>query len=172
VQFEDANAVEVALGFEGRRFPPLLPRVLRVGRCKAPRKTHLKAQGGNDGAGDGRAGPGTGANAGAADGAYRRKISGEEASRLGRARKVLGRAAARQMVGAERSSARERSEGLVNGESRIRKPETFVFEGHRAKIKGGKAGIKFGKKGKGNGRQKPATRSAKRGAAFKSGGKK
>ncbi|RMZ84492.1 hypothetical protein DV737_g1080, partial [Chaetothyriales sp. CBS 132003] len=37
VQFTDQNAVEAALLFDGKKFPPLLPRVLRVSRAKRPR---------------------------------------------------------------------------------------------------------------------------------------
>ncbi|RMZ89614.1 hypothetical protein DV736_g3156, partial [Chaetothyriales sp. CBS 134916] len=37
VQFTDQNAVEAALLFDGKKFPPLLPRVLRVSRAKRAR---------------------------------------------------------------------------------------------------------------------------------------
>ncbi len=49
---------------------------------------------------------------------------------------------------------------MANG---IKKPESFVFEGHRAKSGTGTSGLKLGKKKAG----KPTNRSAKRGAAFK-----
>ncbi len=34
VQFSDENGVEAGLGLDGRKFPPMLPRVLRVSRAK------------------------------------------------------------------------------------------------------------------------------------------
>ncbi|RMZ85098.1 hypothetical protein DV738_g71, partial [Chaetothyriales sp. CBS 135597] len=39
VQFTDPNAVEAALLFDGKKYPPLLPRILRVSRAKRPRPT-------------------------------------------------------------------------------------------------------------------------------------
>ncbi len=36
---QDGNSVEAALLLAGKKFPPLLPRELRVSRCKAPHKT-------------------------------------------------------------------------------------------------------------------------------------
>ena len=77
---------------------------------------------------------------------------------MGRAGKLFGRAAAAQ-VKKDESAGGSMPEG-------IQKPEAFVFEGHRAKSIGGKAGLKLGGKGK-KGKGKPAGRSAKRGAEFK-----
>ena len=58
-------------------------------------------------------------------------------------------------------------EGSGKGSGLINTPESFVFEGYRAKG-GQKPALGKGKKG-----GKPKTRSSKRGAAFKaSGGKK
>ena len=48
----------------------------------------------------------------------------------------------------------------------MKTPEKVVFEGHRASRNQGRSGL--GKKGKG----KPATRSSRRGAAFKAKGLK
>lgn len=141
VQFEDANAVEAALLFDGKKFPPMLPRKLRVERAKAQRKN---------------ARPGSGRPVLSKPSAigYQRKMTGEEASRLGRAEKLLGRAAAAQM---------KRAKGLQSSSDELRKPEHFVFEGHRASSTSGKAGLKLGRKKKG----KPSTRSARRGASYK-----
>ena len=41
VHFSDANAVEKALSFNGKKFPPMLPRILRVTRAKSMTKTKL-----------------------------------------------------------------------------------------------------------------------------------
>jgi nucleolar protein 12 len=38
VQFYDENGVEAALQMDEKKFPPLLPRILRVTRCKAEKK--------------------------------------------------------------------------------------------------------------------------------------
>jgi len=141
VQFKDANAVEAALLFDGKKFPPLLPRKLRVERAKPQRK--------NGKPGSGRPGISKPRMIG-----YQRKVTGEEASRLGRAEKLLGRAAAAQM---------KHSKSLQLRPNELRKPESYVFEGHRASSTSGKAGLKLGRKSKG----KPSTRSARRGASYK-----
>ncbi|KAF2766548.1 hypothetical protein EJ03DRAFT_330047 [Teratosphaeria nubilosa] len=146
VQFDSENAVEAALLYNEKKFPPMLPRKLRVDRAKAMKK--------NAKPGSGRPGAPKPSGTG-----YNRKITGEEASQMGRAGKLYGRAAASQMRG-----TRPQKAPLGNG---IRKPEDFVFEGHRASSKSGKAGLKLGGKKKGG---KPTSRSAKRGAAFKAGG--
>lgn len=158
VQFEDENGVEAALLLNEKKFPPMLPRKLRVSRAKAPKK--------NAKAGSGRPvlrrGTGTG---------YQRKVTGEEASRMGRSAKLLGRAAAAKMrkneTGPSSRPARETGSASALGEG-IKKPESFIFEGHRASSKGGKSGLKLGGK-------KSASRSnkiTKRSSSFKKGGKK
>jgi nucleolar protein 12 len=112
VQFADGNGVEAALQLNEKKFPPMLPRILRVTR---PTKT--------------RDAPG------AAAAGYTKKLSAEEKSQQGRAKAMLGKAAA----------AASKEGG-------------FVFEGHRASEKQGKTGLKFagakkgGKKGP-NGRK-------------------
>lgn len=155
VQFEDGMAVEAALGLNEKKFPPMLPRKLRVSRAKAI-KRNIKPRSAE------------GADRPSATG-YRRKITGEEASQVGRAGKLYGKAAAAQIrrPTTGRRDARERSGGdeLPNG---IKKPESFVFEGHRASSKSGKSGLKLGKKKGG----KPTGRSAKRAAAYKADGKR
>lgn len=151
VQFINENSVEEALGLDGKKFPPMLPRKLRVSRAKAVKR--------NAKPGSGR--PST-RPAGSTTG-YQRKVTGAEASRAGRAGKLYGRAAAAQM-----KSRGNDANAMKLGEG-IKKPEAFVFEGHRATSKSGKAGLKLGgKKAKG----KPTNRSAKRGAAYKAGKKK
>ena len=148
VQFEDPNAVEAALLYDGKKFPPMLPRKLRVSRSKAQKR--------NAKPGSGRPTTKPRTNG------YQRKVTGEEASQMGRAGKLYGRAAA-----AQAKKTASGGSGVPNG---IKKPEDFVFEGHRASSKGGKAGLKLGGKGKKKG-AKPTNRSAKRGSAFKAGKK-
>ena len=144
VQFDDANAVEAALLYDGKKFPPMLPRKLRVSRAKAPKRNTKP---------DSSASTSRPKNTG-----YQRKVTSQEASRIGRANKLFGRAAAAQMK-KDNTGGRDVSNGTKT-------PEKLVFEGHRASIKGGKSGLKLGKPGKKK-PGKPTTRSAKRGAAFK-----
>jgi nucleolar protein 12 len=126
VQFADGNGVEAALQLNEKKFPPMLPRILRVTRCRAEKKKD-KA----------RVAPPTKTRGapGATDAGYTKKLSAEEKSQQGRAKAMLGKAAA----------AASKEGG-------------FVFEGHRASEKQGKTGLKFagakkgGKKGP-NGRK-------------------
>jgi len=155
VQFTDENAVEAALLMNDKKFPPLLPRKLRVERCKGMKRKPV-----SNGFKDSRSSAGSG---------YTRKATSQEMSLQGRAGKLLGRAGAANM----RSSQRGRSNAntMPLGSSTIKTPEAIVFEGHRASSKQGKSGLKLGGSGKKKG--KPRTRSSKRGAAWKaSGGKK
>ncbi|KAF2214869.1 hypothetical protein CERZMDRAFT_36950, partial [Cercospora zeae-maydis SCOH1-5] len=139
VQFEDENVVEAALLLNEKKFPPMLPRKLRVSRAKAPKK--------NAKAGSGRPSLRPHQAAGRGSG-YQRKLTGEEASRLGRSAKLLGRAAAANL----------RKGG-------IKKPENFVFEGHRASARGGKSGLKLG--GSKSAKNKSKTKVTKRSSSFK-----
>ncbi|KAF1999359.1 RNA-binding domain-containing protein [Amniculicola lignicola CBS 123094] len=136
VQFEDENGVEAALQYNEKKFPPLLPRKLRVTRAKNIKKK-----------------PATAAprpsSAAKTNGVYNAKISGEQKSKQGRARAMLGKAGA------------------------FKSAESFIFEGHRASSKQGNSGLKLGGK---NGKKKagkPTNRGSKRASAWKaSGGKK
>ena len=100
----------------------------------------------------------------------------QDRSMQGRAGKLLGRAGATQLRrDGNKTPKRQRLEdkGEERGEEKreIKPPESFVFEGYRAKSNQGNAGLKLGGSGKRKG--KPRNRSAKRGAAWKaSGGKK
>lgn len=123
VQFEDETSVEAALLFNDQKFPPLLPRKLRVTRSRAQKKS----SGGSNGARKGPAPSSTRSK----DGAYKAKIQPEQKSNQGRAKAVLGKAAA------------------------FKSAEAFVFEGHRASSRQGKAGLKLGgKKGGAGGAKK------------------
>ncbi|KAI9831881.1 MAG: hypothetical protein M1819_004603 [Sarea resinae] len=153
VQFVDPNSVEAALLYNEKKFPPLLPRKLRVTRAKNIRK----APAGN---------PRSPAVAPAAktNGVYNPKLTPQVQSLRGRAGKLLGRAGAAQLRAQDGHKA-----GLANI---ARTPESFVFEGHRATSKSGKGAI-FGKSGKGKKKgEKPRNRSVKRAAAWKAAGGK
>lgn len=183
VQFVDENSVETALLLDEKKFPPMLPRKLRVARAKAQKRNVKPGSTGR---------PGAFAQSKAKETGYQRKITPQEASKLGRAGKLLGRAAAAQQAkeakgarfatGANAGPKGERGSGasvasVTEAKPVMRGPETFVFEGHRASAGQGKSGLKLGGKGKGGAggkkKGKPSTRSAKRGAAFKKeGGKK
>lgn len=166
VQFADENSVEAALLDNEKKFPPMLPRKLRVSRAKAQKR--------NAKPGSGR----PGANAKAAASGYKRKITEEELAQMGRQGKLLGKAGAAAMVKSQQRPAGgaqggEKSHALAG----LKRPEAFVFEGHRASSKQGNQGLKLGGKGGGKKKQpqrqgKPTDRSAKRGAAFKAGGGK
>ncbi|KAF2850680.1 hypothetical protein T440DRAFT_424133 [Plenodomus tracheiphilus IPT5] len=85
VQFADENGVEAALQLNEKKFPPLLPRILRVTRCKAEKKKD-KA----------RAPPPTKAPRPGAKGGYVAKLTEEQKSMQGRARSMLGKVAKAQ----------------------------------------------------------------------------
>jgi nucleolar protein 12 len=138
---QDENSVEAALLHNDKKFPPLLPRKLRVTRAKAVKRNAPPKDGQRP----------------KINGIYNPKVSTREKSMQGRARKMLGRAGAAQ--------AKQGRNGALGD---MRAPESFVFEGHRASKGQGLAGLKLGGSGKKKG--KPRNRSAKRGAAFKAAG--
>ncbi|TRX98692.1 hypothetical protein FHL15_000034 [Xylaria flabelliformis] len=152
VQFYDGNDVESALLLNGKKFPPMLPRPLRVSRAKDPRKTALamerttKARLDAIKSTDGKR----------KSTKYTPKITPEQQSQAGRARKLFGRsAAAKQQHGfkGERRKPRERADSSSKPQERgngIKPPEKFIFEGRRASAKDGKPkDLKFSKtKGK------------------------
>ncbi|RDL38399.1 RNA-binding, RBD [Venustampulla echinocandica] len=156
VQFKDPNSVEAALLFNEKKYPPMLPRILRVVRAKAIKKTanasranfkNPKPQGKGQ--------------------IYNPKVPGEEASLHGRAGKLLGRAGAAKLR-KEGSGANGMVMGKRGGASAIggvaRTPENIIFEGYRASAKSGKPkDLKMGGGKKG----KPANRGAKRASAWK-----
>lgn len=150
VQFADENAVEEALLCNEKRFPPLLPRKIRVMRAKSIKRNA------KPGASAARAPSHTRTSA-----TYNRKFTSEERSQMGRAGKLLGRAAAAQVRGGR---------GVGTGPNGVKAPESFVFEGHRASAKQGNTGLKLGGGGKNKKTGKPTGRGAKRGAAWKAGG--
>lgn len=157
VQFEDENAVEAALLYNDKKFPPMLPRKLRVSRAKA-QKRNVKP--GSDRPFTNKQNPN----------GYRRKLTGQEASNMGRTGKLLGRAAAAKARKPEQikpAATRDAKPWSVEG---IKAPESFIFEGHRATEKQGKSGLKLG--GKHTKNKNKVTKVTKRSSSFKKSGKK
>ncbi|KFZ03379.1 hypothetical protein V502_10993 [Pseudogymnoascus sp. VKM F-4520 (FW-2644)] len=170
VQFKDANSVEAALLFNEKKFPPMLPRVLRVTRAKAMKKT-ANAQ-------KREAAPRPtikGSNNPNNVVIYNPKMSAQQQSLQGRAGKLLGRAGAAQFRKREESGKTQERDGgrgqaLAAG---IKGPEAFIFEGYRASSNSGKPkDLKLGGKNV-KGKGKPKTRSSQRASDWKkTGGKK
>ena len=149
--------METALLYNERKFPPMLPRILRVTRAKDPKKTASYSKPGQSFNRDARPAK---ENRG-----YIPKVSSQAQSLLGRAGKLLGRAGAAQFNNPDKV---EGPNQRINGIAKT--PEDIVFEGYRASSKQGKGTLKLGGLRKKQG--KPRTRSSKRGAAFKAGGGK
>ncbi|KAG5927273.1 hypothetical protein E4U42_002389 [Claviceps africana] len=152
VQFYDANDVEAALLLDGKKFPPLLPRVLRVARAKDPRKTALAQERSRSKA--------QAAERQAHSTKYTPKQTPEQQAAAGRANKLLGRAGGFQH--------RNKASHATKPSSANRDPsQKLVFEGNRASINDGRPrDLKF-RKGKGRSKPKPKNRSARRAADWK-----
>jgi len=184
VQFTDENGVEAALEYNDKRFPPMLPRKLRVMRAKAQKRNAKPNPESTRAATFEKTRP---------KGGFVPKLTPEQQSQLGRANRLFGRSAASQMRRESSKTGKLRGPGTgangvrapgsnggratgsngvsIGSGTGIKAPESFVFEGHRANPKTGKSGLKLGgaKSGKGK-KGKPTTRSSKRGAAWKAGG--
>jgi nucleolar protein 12 len=147
----------------------MLPRVLRVTRAKAIKKTALASQHTRPSK---RSFP-NGSNNPNREHIYNPKISGQHQSLQGRAAKLLGRAGAAHFKGASNSTGEE-TQPLKRLAGIIKTPENIVFEGYRASQKSGKPkDLKLGGSGGGKKKEKPRTRSSKRASDWKkSGGKK
>ncbi|KAH7026466.1 uncharacterized protein B0I36DRAFT_366025 [Microdochium trichocladiopsis] len=165
VQFADGNHVEAALLLDGKKFPPMLPRALRVSRAKNPRNTALAVErtvkaklGGGAGGG-----PSDAKQSGSTK--YQHKATPEQQSQAGRAGRLLGRSGAakaaaelkgkkltKSMPRHESRSAAAGAPGFVKTDGLVRPiktPEQIVFEGRRASSKDGKPrDLKIGKAGK------------------------
>lgn len=188
---QDTNSVEAALLLAGKKFPPMLPRALRVSRCKAPQKTARaiersgrgvavpgKRQGHTDSAS--RKGNKSGSSTG-----YVPKPTAEEQTLAGRAGKWLGKSAAARVSG-KKTTSRDGKPGKANDSTKnagtvFRTPEDIVFEGRRASAKDGKPkDLKFksrsstGRMGGKKRLHKPSGHGVKRAAKWKAqaGGKK
>ncbi|CZT45573.1 related to nucleolar protein 12 [Rhynchosporium secalis] len=166
----DANSVEAALLFNEKKYPPMLPRVLRVVRAKAVRKTA------NAAAANTRSDP-RNSRTNNKPRIYQPKTTSEMSSLQGRAGKLLGKSGAAQF---KKKDAASGANGTVMGkkgdgkviEGISKTPEAIIFEGYRASSKNGRPkDLKMGgaKKGKG----KPKSRSSTRASSWrKAGGKK
>ncbi|MCJ1427322.1 Nucleolar protein 12 [Sticta canariensis] len=157
VQFKDENGVEKALLYHEKKFPPMLPRILRVTRAKSIKQSttrNITHQVKNEASSQ-------------FAGIYQPRLPSEAQSLVSRAGRLFGRAGAAKLKISEHFN--HHSNKRLN---RIVKPmETIVFEGHRASRNQGKQSLRSGGPEKRQG--KPRSRSSKRGAAFKaSGGKK
>ncbi|KAI5279456.1 Nucleolar protein 12, partial [Ascosphaera aggregata] len=150
VQFYNPNSVEAALTLNGKKFPPLLPRQLRVTRAR-----NIAAKNKSTSSSDRYMPPAKGRGA------------QQQATMRGRASRLLGRAGASKM-------AELKAAGADAGAAKV-----YVFEGHRASEKGGNDKLKMKVKSRGakstksKTKGKPKNRSAKRAAAYKAktGGK-
>ncbi|KAH6898514.1 hypothetical protein B0T10DRAFT_111808 [Thelonectria olida] len=153
VQFYDGNDVEAALHLNDKKFPPLLPRKLRVTRAKDPRKTNLAAERSKA--------KSIAAGAASKSTKYKVKATPEQQSMAGRTGKLLGRSAAFQQRRGKRLSTDEAPEPVAT----IKTPEQIVFEGRRASAKDS-ASLKPGKKAKKTS-GRPQNRGAKRAAEWR-----
>lgn len=131
---QDANSVEKALHYHEKKFPPMLPRVLRVTRAK-----NLKN---NKSAANRKEGP---FSQNAELTKYRTKVPSQVQSLTGRARKLLGRAGAAKFKAIRRQ---HHSSSSVTGVAKS--SESITFEGFRASSSHGKvtprtAGRKYNK---------------------------
>ncbi|KAK8082118.1 nucleolar protein 12 [Apiospora saccharicola] len=182
VQFYDGNHVEAALLLEGKKFPPMLPRILRVSRAKDPRKTALNLERSTKlKAGLVASDVSKGKTEGPKSTQYKFKATPEQQSLAGRASRLLGRAgAARQQRELRGDKRKSREDGPATGSNAsalniMKTPEQIVFEGRRASSKDGKPrDLKLGK-GKGNKHKKSVTsakpgRGAKRAAEWRKRG--
>jgi len=151
----------------------MLPRVLRVVRAKAVRKTALASQNSHP---DSKR-----ASNSNKERIYNPKVSSQVSSLQGRAGKLLGRAGAallkkREGSGANSMAMGKRGDGQKGGngiEGIAKTPESIVFEGYRASAKSGRPkDLKMGGGGGGKKKGKPRTRSSKRGTEWKKGGGK
>ena len=149
----------------------MLPRELRVTRCKAPHKTARALE--RSAQGKTIATPGRGGKKATG---YVRKVTAEEQTLAGRTGKLLGRsaafAAARALKsnGDKKQKRGERKERRVSGEggeTAFKTPEAVMFEGRRASAKDGKPkDLKFKGANKGTkGARARASNNRKRQAA-------
>jgi nucleolar protein 12 len=155
----------------------MLPRILRVVRAKAIRKTALASQ-------NSRPDSRNPAHSNK-ERIYNPKMSSQASSLQGRAGKLLGRAGAAQFKkregagsGANETAVGRRGQGertpIGSGIAGISKtPEKVIFEGYRANSGSGRPkDLKLGGGGGGKKSGKPRTRNTKRASEWKKGGGK
>ncbi|KAM0330062.1 hypothetical protein ACHAQA_004233 [Verticillium albo-atrum] len=167
VQFYDGNHVESALLLNEKKFPPMLPRALRVTRAKAPHKTALaqertKAKTAGD-------------KADKKSTKYKQKATPEQLSMAGRASKLLGRSGALYDHKKKGPRGGEKKEQASGSGLVLKTPEEIIFEGKRASANDGRpSDVRIGKKkGRVNkGRVEKKGRGAVRAAAWRKDGSK
>lgn len=161
LSLQNEIAVEKALAYNEKSFPPLLPRVLRVTRAKKMTKSSLTKPQPRKKADETMASKVN----------YVPKMDSAKQSLSGRAGKLLGRAGAAYLKGRQSVGA----PFLKGAGNATRTPEQIVFEGYRASSKQGQGVKNRGPKKKQQQQQpgKPGTRSSRQGSAFKAkGGRK
>ncbi|ESZ92801.1 hypothetical protein SBOR_6817 [Sclerotinia borealis F-4128] len=168
VQFTDANAVESALLFNEKKYPPMLPRPLRVVRAKAQHKQVSSRPIARQ------------PKSSNSSQIYNPKIDSNQASLQGRATKLLGKAGGAKFkkTGANDTTLGTKGDNQVSGNGEVKSgmagikaPESFVFEGYRASASKGKPkDLKLGGKGGGKKKSNIRSRSSNRGAEWKKRG--
>ncbi|KAK2740407.1 Nucleolar protein 12 [Myotisia sp. PD_48] len=167
VQFKDENGVEAALLLDGKNFPPLLPRKLRVSRANKVQQSSrpLEQSLSNPSA----AGRTRGDRRGANPNVIRLGAKGEHETSNNKRTKTASLAKAEKLFG-RATAAKMRVSSKDDKATSSSQKEPLVFEGHRAKG-GSDLGFKLKPSRKGSG-GKPKTRSARRAKAFKEAGRK
>ena len=169
VQFKEENPVERALLFNDKEFPPMLPRKLRVARCKKPSQTAGAME-----KNKAREREAERAERAQKDRRSKRRSTPEssnggkpdEQALQGRLKKMLGKAGVAEMRTAAKGS-KGKPKPAVNS---VLKGEPEVFEGHRARSDEGNSGLKLGgmKRKKDRGQvKKRSDRDKKRAASYK-----
>jgi nucleolar protein 12 len=159
---QDINAVETALLYNDKKFPPMLPRKLRVTRAKhmnktasASNSTKLLVSTANPARSDNKI--------------YNPKPNSQMQSLHGRASKLLGRAGAAKLRASAHDATKVKRGGPI---AAMKTPETVVFEGYRAKSGARLPGMRIsGGSGKKKGGKERSRRTA-RAAAWKTSGRK
>ncbi|EER38990.1 nucleolar protein 12 [Histoplasma capsulatum var. duboisii H88] len=132
VQFRDENAVEMALLLDGQKFPPLLPRKLRVTRAKRVVKKTRNGSVGDQGRSNGSKTDSRNANK-TRLGQRRSGVGGDrQASFEGRATALLGKAGGWR-VQHRRSTDDSGGRRSRDNEATSGGSSPFVFEGFRAR---------------------------------------
>ncbi|OAX83116.1 hypothetical protein ACJ72_02523 [Emergomyces africanus] len=171
VQFRDENAVEAALLMDGKKFPPLLPRKLRVARAKRiMKKSGSGVMGITNQKRDTRSNNNNSSRNANKTALGERKGGPKQSSFQGRATGLLGKAGAWRVQNArlEADGEKGKKDNEKSGGS-----APFVFEGFRARPdKGSGFKVKTKSRGAKSRAGKPKTRSTRRAAAFRAGGEK
>lgn len=131
VQFEDENGVEAALQFNDQKFPPLLPRKLRVVRARPQKKKDKKPS------------PSVKPSPAQSKSGYNAKISEEQKSKQGRARAMLGKVAAYKSAESfvfegHRATSKQGHSGLKLGGKKKKGPNGRKARSKAWKAAGGK----------------------------------